>query len=231
MVSHSPIRLAILLSGSGRTLVNLHNHIEAGALPARIVRVVSSRADVLGVERARKRHLPVEIIEKKRFRNADKSAAIAQTKACGATRGVTPSGGALDDASFQDALTRAVGDVDLVCMAGFLSLWRIPDAYTGRVINIHPALLPDFGGPGMFGHHVHEAVLASGRTESGCTVHFCDNEYDHGPIILQRKVPVYPTDTPDTLAARVFEQECIGYPEAIRHIATERLRANGPPEL
>ena len=94
-------------------------------------------------------------------------------------------------------------------------------------MNIHPALLPDFGGKSYYGHRVHEVVLAAGCAESGCTVHFCDNLYDHGPIILQRRVPVLPDDTPDTLAARVFEQECIAYPEAIRLYAAGRLRING----
>jgi folate-dependent phosphoribosylglycinamide formyltransferase PurN len=112
-------------------------------------------------------------------------------------------------------------------MAGFLSLWRIPEDRFGWVINIHPALLPDFGGKGMYGHRVHEAVLAAGRTESGCTVHFCDNEYDHGPIILQRKVRIKPNDTADTLAARVFEQECVAYPEAVRLFCEDRIRLEG----
>ncbi len=84
------------------------------------------------------------------------------------------------------------------------------------MVNIHPALLPDFGGPGMYGHRVHEAVLASGKKESGCTVHLCDSAYDRGPIVLQRRVPVLPGDTPDTLAARVFGAECEAYPEALR---------------
>jgi len=222
MAEQPPIRLAILLSGSGRTLVNLYEHIESGALPATVVRVVSSRADVLGVQRARERNLPVEIIERKRFSWANEIGTIAQVKSCASRGRATDCAEPAPSASFQDALTRAVGDVDLVCMAGFLSLWRIPERFDRRVINIHPALLPDFGGRGMYGRHVHEAVLASGRTESGCTVHFCDNEYDHGPILLQRKVPVYPNDTPDTLATRVFEQECIAYPEAIRRLAANR---------
>ena len=96
---------------------------------------------------------------------------------------------------------------DLICLAGFLSLYTIPDHYLGRVINIHPALLPSFGGKGMYGHFVHEAVLKTGCKVSGCTVHFTDNVYDHGPIIIQRTVPVLDDDTPDTLAARVFEEE------------------------
>jgi folate-dependent phosphoribosylglycinamide formyltransferase PurN len=117
--------------------------------------------------------------------------------------------------------------VDLVCMAGFLSYWIIPERYLGRVMNIHPALLPAFGGEGMYGHHVHEAVLARGCKVSGCTVHFVNNRYDDGPIVLQRAVPVRAEDAPDDLAARVFEQECIAYPEAIRLFAEGRLRIEG----
>ena len=113
---------------------------------------------------------------------------------------------------------------DLVCMAGFLSLWHIPPQYDGRVMNIHPALLPSFGGKGYYGHAVHEAALAAGVKVSGCTVHFVNSEYDAGPIIVQRPVPVAEGDTPETLAARVFEQECIAYVEAIRLFAEGRLR-------
>ena len=107
-------------------------------------------------------------------------------------------------------------DVDLVCLAGYLRLLPIAEDFAGKVLNIHPALLPKFGGKGFYGHHVHEAVLAAGERESGCTVHYCDNEYDRGPILLQKTVPVLPEDDPDTLAARVFEAECAAYPEAIR---------------
>ncbi|HNQ23783.1 MAG TPA: phosphoribosylglycinamide formyltransferase [Phycisphaerae bacterium] len=190
------LRLAVLISGGGRTLLNLHERIRDGSLPARIDVVVCSRRGVAGIERARSAGLPLTVVERR----------------------------CLSEEEFQQALTAAIGDVDLVCLAGFLSLWRIPPQFAGRVMNIHPALLPDFGGHGMYGQRVHEAVLAAGRTESGCTVHFCDNEYDHGPIILQRRVPVLPTDTPDTLAERVFAEECIAYPEAIRLFATARLR-------
>src|SRR4029077_8889984 len=110
-------------------------------------------------------------------------------------------------------------EADLVCMAGFLQLLHIPVDYEGRVLNIHPALIPAFCGKGFYGHRVHEAALEYGVKVSGCTVHFADNQYDHGPIILQRSVPVLDDDTPETLAARIFEQECDGYPEAIRLFA------------
>ncbi len=195
-MSTAPIRLAVLLSGGGRTLLNLDRAIGERRLHAAIQVVVSSRGDALGVKRAVELGLPTVVVERKR----------------------------LSAAAFQSGITEAIADAELVCMAGFLFLWRIPDEWFGRVINIHPALLPKFGGKGMYGHHVHESVLAAGETVSGCTVHFCDNEYDHGPIILQRTVPVLPDDTPDTLAARVFEQECIAYPEAIQLIADGRVR-------
>ena len=117
--------------------------------------------------------------------------------------------------------------VDLVIQAGFLSLWYVPPQYDGRVMNIHPALLPAFGGHGMFGHHVHEAVLAAGCKVSGCTVHFVTNEYDAGPIIVQKAVAVHEGDDADALAARVFEQECVAYPEAIRLFAQGKLRIEG----
>ena len=190
------MRLAILISGGGRTLVNLQQLIDEGLLDAQIDVVISSRGDVAGVERARKLGLRTVVVER---------------------RGQTTE-------LFSRRITEVVGEVDLVGMAGFLAFWRIPDEFLGRVINIHPALLPDFGGKGMYGHYVHEAVLAAGRTESGCTVHYCDNHYDHGPIIVQRKVPVLPEDTPDTLADRVFEQECLAYPEAIQMIADGQVR-------
>src|SRR5262249_57402121 len=112
-------------------------------------------------------------------------------------------------------LCRAAGS-ELVCLGGFLQLIRIPDDFRGRVLNVHPALIPAFCGKGYYGRRVHEAVLAYGAKVSGCTVHFADNEYDHGPIILQRVVPVLDDDTPDTLAARVHAQANEAYPAANR---------------
>ncbi len=185
---NDPMRLAVLISGGGTTLLNLHRCITDGALDAVIDVVVSSRGDVLGVERARQAGLRTVVVDPH----------------------------PLSAAAFDRAVEQVVEGADLVCMAGFLRLWTIPKSWTGRVINIHPALLPEFGGKGMYGRRVHEAVIAAGRIVSGCTVHFCDNEYDHGPIIIRREVPVLPDDTPETLAARVFEQECIAYPEAVR---------------
>jgi phosphoribosylglycinamide formyltransferase-1 len=114
-----------------------------------------------------------------------------------------------------------------VVLAGYLKLVRVAPGLRGRIVNIHPALLPSFGGKGMYGHHVHEAVLAHGCRFSGCTVHLVDDQYDQGPILEQRVCPVLPGDTPDTLAARVFEQECIAYPQALSALFAGRYRIEG----
>jgi len=193
-----PIRLAVLISGGGRSMLNLADRIERGELNARIELVVSSRKKAAGVERARERGLPVEIVPRKEYESIEAFSEAVWSK------------------------LRPVGP-DLVCLAGFLSLLHIPEDYAGRVMNIHPALLPKFGGQGMYGRHVHEAVLEAGETETGCTVHLCTNEYDRGPIVVQRTCPVEPGDTPETLADRVFEQECEAYPEAIRRFAEGRI--------
>jgi phosphoribosylglycinamide formyltransferase 1 len=184
-------RLGVMLSGGGTTLQNLAEVTARGELDAEIVCVISSNAKAYGVVRAEKLGLPVKVIGRKAFATA----------------------GAFSEAVAGELRRHKV---DLVCLAGYLSLWPIPADFAGRVMNIHPALLPKFGGKGMHGHHVHEAVLAAGESESGCTVHFADNSYDSGPIILQRRVPVVAGDTAETLAARVFEEEKVAYPEAIR---------------
>ncbi len=188
-----------MISGGGRTVVNLQEKIAAGDLNAVIDVVVSSRAGAKGVERAQACGLRTVVVDRREH----------------------------GDEAFQRLLTAAVVDVDLVCLAGFLSLWRFPAVMFGRVINIHPALLPDFGGPGMYGRRVHEAVLAAGRAESGCTVHLCDDLYDNGPTILQHRVPVLEGDTPDVLAARVFEQECLAYPAAVKLFCEGRVVLDG----
>ena len=195
------LRLGVLLSGGGRTLLNILEEIKAGNLDAEVAVVIASR-DCKGVERSKAAGLDVQLVAYKQMPDtATYSALLAEI---------------LDAAR-----------ADLVIQAGFLSLWEIPARYEGRVMNIHPALLPSFGGHGMYGHHVHEAVLAAGCKVSGCTVHFVTNEYDAGPIIVQRAVPVLEGDDADTLAARVFAQECIAYPEAIRLFARGKLRIDG----
>jgi phosphoribosylglycinamide formyltransferase-1 len=180
----------VLLSGSGRTLLNLLDEIDAGRLDAEVALVIASR-ECLGAQRARERGLHVEVIP-----------------------GVIPA------ADLQHRL--AAARIAWVVLAGYLKYVNVPPAYVGRVVNIHPALLPRHGGYNMYGDRVHEAVLAAGDHESGCTVHVVDEHFDQGPIILQRSCPVLPGDTPDTLGARVFEQECIAYPEALRLLFAER---------
>ena len=196
------LRLGILLSGGGRTMINIQQEIEAGCLNAEIVVVISSLSNVRGVQLAQGLGLDPVIIRKKDHSDIEQfSGEIAKT---------------LDEAK-----------VDLVVQAGWMCLWHIPANYQNRVMNIHPALLPAFGGKGMYGHHVHEAVIKTGCKVSGCTVHFCTNEYDAGPIIVQRTCEVKDDDDPDTLAARVFEQECLAYPEAIKLFAESRLKVDG----
>ena len=193
-----PIRLGVLISGGGTTLMNILEYIRKGRLNAEVAVVISSRSEATGVEKAKKAGLDVKVIRKKDYPNIDEFSK-----------------------RIEDELVAA--NVDLVIQGGWLCLWKIPERFENRVMNIHPALLPSFGGQGMWGHYVHEAVLAAGCKISGCTVHFCTNEYDKGPIIVQRACEVKEADTPDTLAARVFEQECIAYPQAIRLFAEDRI--------
>ncbi len=192
------IRLGILISGSGRTMINIQKLIKQKELNAEIATVISSRSETAGVEKAKAAKLLLEIIRKKDFPDIE---------------------------CFSEKIRKTLlaAKVDLVLQAGWLCLWQIPPEFKNRVMNIHPALLPAFGGQGMWGHYVHEAVLKTGCKISGCTVHFCTNEYDKGPIVLQRTCPVMDDDDADRLAARVFEQECIAYPEAIRLFAAEKL--------
>lgn len=169
--------VAVLVSGRGTNLQALLDALRDSPL-ARLARVVSNRPDASALERARRAGVPTGVLRDPGGREAGE-------------------------------LMTALGDAGLVVLAGYLQ--RIPPAVVARfrlrMINIHPALLPAFGGPGMYGRHVHERVLASGAAISGATVHYVDEEYDHGPIIAQWPVPVRPGDTPETLAARVLEIE------------------------
>jgi formyltetrahydrofolate-dependent phosphoribosylglycinamide formyltransferase len=199
----SPPKVAVLLSGGGRTLQNFVDLARAGELPIEIPLVIGSKPSLYGLERAKSAKIPdIHVVERKSFPSV---------------------------AEFSRRIFESCDQhhIDLVALAGWLCLLDIPDRYNDRIMNIHPALLPAFGGKGMFGHHVHQAVLDAGCKVSGCTVHFCDNTYDTGPIILQRPCPVQDDDTPDTLARRVFEQEMIAYPEAIKLYAEGKLRIEG----
>lgn len=196
-----PPRMVVLLSGGGRTLVNLMECMARGELSAEIPLVISSRASAKGIERARAWGLHVEVLRPRDF--VDRLAFVAAQS---------------------ERIARE--SPDLILMAGYLLHFPVPEGFAGRVLNIHPSLLPRHGGKGMYGDHVHAAVLAAGDTRSGCTVHVVDDVYDNGPMVLQTEVPVLPDDTVDSLAARVFEAECRTYPEAIRrHAASLGLGA------
>ena len=194
------VRLAVLLSGSGRTLQNFIDQTAAGRLDASIEVVVASNPRAGGIAKAQAAGLPVAVIDRRDFAS---------------------------DEAFSDAITAVIDRhaVDLVLLAGFLRRYLFPARLKGRVLNIHPGLLPKYGGKGMYGHHVHEAVLAACDPESGCTVHVADLEYDHGPVVLQKRVPVLPGDTPETLAERVLAAECEAYPEAVRLVAARLARS------
>lgn len=194
----APLRIAGLISGGGRTLINILDQIDAGKLNASVQLVIASRGEIEGIKRAKDRGLEVNIIRKRDYDSEYK---------------------------MHDAITDALDEkrIDLVCLCGYLRWFRIDENFRGRVINIHPALLPDFGGQGMHGLSVHRAVLEANRRVSGCSVHFVDEQYDQGPVILQRACPILENDTPDTLAARVFEQECLAYPQTINLYAAGQL--------
>jgi len=196
--NRKPVRLGVLISGGGRTMMNIFEHIRQSRLNAQIAVVISSLSTAGGVEKAKAAGLNVKIIRKKDYADIEQFSK-----------------------RIEEELVAA--NVDLVVQGGWLCLWKIPDRFISRVMNIHPALLPSFGGQGMWGHHVHEAVLKTGCKVSGCTVHFCTNEYDKGPIIIQRTCEVKDDDTPETLAERVFQQECAAYPQAIKLFAEDRL--------
>jgi len=194
-----PVRLAVLISGGGTTLMNLLEKKRAGQLDAEFPIVIASKKDCRGVERACDAGLKCEAVVRSQFDSVE---------------------------PFSNRIFEICreAEVDLVILGGFLKLVQIPGDFENRVINIHPSLIPAFCGKGYHGHHVHEAVLERGAKVSGCTVHFANNEYDAGPIILQKVVPVLDDDTPDTLQKRVFEAECEAFPEAIRLFAAGRLQ-------
>ncbi|HLF71542.1 MAG TPA: phosphoribosylglycinamide formyltransferase [Dehalococcoidia bacterium] len=188
------VRLAVLLSGGGRTLQNFIDLIAAGKLDASIEVVIATNPLAGGIERAKRAGIACQIVDRRGWGS---------------------------DEAFSEAITSVLDgyEIDLVLLAGFMRRYLFPERFTGRVLNIHPALLPRFGGKGMYGHRVHEAVIAAGETESGCSVHLADLDYDTGPVLVQKRVPVLPNDTPDTLADRVFAAECEAYPEAVRLMA------------
>jgi len=198
----SRLRVAVLLSGEGSSLENLCEHIDAGEVPAEVVLAIASKATAGGLARARRRGIPAHAIPRREHP---------------------------DVTDFNDAIHSLLEqhEVDLVALLGFLSPFQTRGVWAGRVLNVHPALIPAFCGKGFYGHRVHEAVIEAGVKVTGATVHFADDEYDHGPIILQEAIAVRDDDTPDALAARVQALERRLVPEAIRLIAEGRVAVEG----
>ncbi len=185
--------LAVLISGGGRTLANLIERTQTGALDARVGIVISSKADAGGLEIARRAGIPAVPIARRDFDS---------------------------DLAYSDAIFSEIAahDPALVILAGFLRKIIVPPVWEGRILNIHPALLPECNyaaGRGFYGEHVHRAVLERNETQSGATVHLVDNGYDTGPVYMRQTVPIFPDDTPQTLAGRVFTAELDLYPRAI----------------
>lgn len=201
-MSASGLRIAVLISGSGRTLKNFVDLIAEGSLPVEIAQVISSSAEADGLQHAEKAGIPTSVVNRSDYDSHEAFGAAIFSRCRHA-------------------------EVELVAMAGFLKFAPVPEDFAGRVVNIHPALLPSFGGNGMYGHRVHEAVLEYGCKVTGVTVHFVDNEYDHGPIIWQQPVPVFEDDTPDSLAARVFDAEKEAYPHVLMLLAAGRVQLEG----
>jgi phosphoribosylglycinamide formyltransferase-1 len=194
--------IAVLISGGGTTLRNLIEKITAGSLPVEIKLVISSSSEARGLKYASDAGIRTLVVEKKKSTSPETfSAAVFDP-------------------------CREAG-VQYVVMGGFLKHVLIPPDFENRVINIHPALIPAFCGHGMYGLKVHQAVLDYGAKLTGCTVHFVDNHYDHGPIVLQRAVEVLANDTAEALQARVFAAECEAYPEALRLLAAGRVQVAG----
>lgn len=200
MNSRSDSRIAVLISGGGRTLKNLIEQRACGQLQAEIGLIISSHAQAAGLEFARRADIPSLVIDHKKFDVEEASRRIFSA--------VESSG------------------AQWVILGGFIRRLVIEPRWSDRVINIHPALVPAFAGRGFYGHKVHEAVLAYGCKISGCTVHFVDNQYDHGPIIAQQSVPVMNDDTPQTLGERVFAAECQLYPRVINALVNGSIRVN-----
>ena len=188
------ISLGVLFSGGGRTILNLLDCIERGELDAKISIAIASRDGIAGIDRLAERGVDVAIAKLGGMRN--------------------------DEGDMRTSVWLEESKPDIVCLCGYLRFLEIQPWMEGRVLNIHPSLLPTQGGRGMYGLRVHEAVLANGDTTSGCTVHLVDGEYDHGPTILQRTCEVSKEDSPQDLADRVFALECEAYPAAIMQLVT-----------
>ncbi|MEZ6013742.1 MAG: phosphoribosylglycinamide formyltransferase [Planctomycetota bacterium] len=192
-MSAAPHAFAVLVSGTGRHLENLAQLAANGALAGAPRLVVSNKHGVAALERAARAGVESLVLDAER---------------------------ALDDAAFSARVFEAVAarGCDTVVLAGFLRKLLIPATWAGRVLNIHPSLLPAFGGKGFYGDRVHRAVIERGCQVSGCTAHLVDDEYDHGRVLVQRWCPVEADDTPSSLAARVFAEELQALPEALHRL-------------
>ena len=182
--------LAFFISGSGGNALNLLRACREGRVAGRPVLVVASSLKASGSEKLRGEGIEAVVVDRKAFTS---------------------------DETFSEACYAAAEEAgaEVICLAGWLKKLVIPKRWEGRILNIHPGLLPRFGGAGMYGMHVHRAVLEAGEAESGCTIHVVDNEFDHGRVLLEQRVPVLPGDTPEALQARVYAEEMRAYPKAL----------------
>jgi phosphoribosylglycinamide formyltransferase-1 len=198
------MNIAVFASGRGSNFQSILNAMDAGMLPAQIVVLISNKSDAGAMEIARAHNIPTQHLSQKMF-SSEEALAKAMLEVLGRKR------------------------ADFIVLAGYLK--KIPSQvireYRNRILNIHPALLPLFGGDGMYGHHVHESVLASGEKISGATVHLVDEEYDHGPIVMQKTVDIVPEETPDSLAAKVLKVEHEIFPLALKAFAEGRVKVEG----
>lgn len=198
----SPLKIVVLISGGGTTLKNLIDRIAAGSLNASIERVISNNPNAGGLQFATQASIDAKVISHKDFSGR---------------------------ASFSDAIFESIRETNaqLVVMGGFLRQLSIPDDFENRIINIHPSLIPAFCGKGFYGSKVHQAVQDYGCKLTGCTVHYVDDHYDHGPIIAQKSVAVVPEDDSKSIAARVFAAECELLPKVINQIAAGNVSITG----
>ncbi len=200
--SRKRLPIAVLISGTGRTLKNINQRVAAGTLDVDVRLVIASSPKATGVQFAADAGASSRVLVRKDYDS---------------------------DVTYSEAIFAACREAgaELVVLAGWLKLLVVPEDYRNRVVNIHPGLIPSFCGKGYYGHHVHQAAIDYGVKLSGCTVHFVDHQYDHGPVILQKAVPVSHEDSADGLAARVFEAECEAFPQALQLIAEGRVVVDG----
>ena len=202
-------KIAVFVSGGGSNFIAIHRQIIQGNILGKIVMVFSNNPNCGAIKFAEENSIPIFIINAARYPNAH-------------TR---------DEFLLETCLK---AEIDLICLAGFMKMLpqNIVKQYEYRILNIHPGLLPEFGGKGFYGTRVHEAVINTGKRESGATVHFVDEIYDHGPIILQKKVEVMETDTPESLAARVLKLEHELFPKVVKAFCENKIiMENNKPKI